>query len=557
MGQRLFIVIFGGVVLIVGGVFSLIAYRSLRENAEIPIEKRERGWYVQVGDKHFGPYDSVVVEKLDFKPPNFAFVFVKDGKEYVQTRDTVFGPYEDVKVVRVFHSASEARFAFVFRKGGEEYVRIDTSLLFGPYEEINLPVGWTLHRRSHKYKFVFREKGKLYVNRGGRVEPISPEEVDDELGLWIRIDLNTPKIGVGKDTSQEEVLAEYEGKIKVVLGEDGKRYVHMPEGTYEVEHFRSFGLREGSHVFAIVFRKGDGKYVWMNGKTFGPFEDVKPLSKDLSPFIFKRKGKWYLSLKGKVLGPYESVDISNAIIPDYGWSSPLTFVFKRDGKYYVQFNDWTFGPYDWARFIDVMDTTPVFIFRRGGKEYLRIGSRTLGPYDGIDTQNLFVKDTLYAFVFKRGKRAYINANGKILGPYKKARIVEIPYGNISLKSEGDMKEYFVLKFKGDGKEYLQIEGRVLGPYDSVNTEDLTIRYCHFAFVFRRRGKTYVQTDDGTFGPYGDVGMLRLEDTIPVFVFKRGGREYSQIGRKTLGPYDEVRYVNVHGSGFLVVYKILR
>lgn len=153
-----------------------------------------------------------------------------------------------------------------------------------------------------------------------------------------------------------------------------------------------------NNFYSYCFEKDDGKYVNVNGKILGPYEDVVlpesmiTLNSKYFGFFYKLMNTWWAYYQGDVYGPIYKVDfeVFNAI----------------DSQ--TSLSRWTDEQIKFEYKIIEKNTNPTQYF-------IDIDQKQFGPYDRI---SVLENNGIYVFSYKRNEELYININNEIFGPFK-------------------------------------------------------------------------------------------------------------------------------------------
>ncbi len=171
-----------------------------------------------------------------------------------------------------------------------------------------------------------------------------------------------------------------------------KQYLRLngqpPIGPYQWID-ENYVLRNEQGSTGFIFQKGDGYYVYVNGKEIGPYSDrylgLQLIGNVDYIFYFNKKGKQYLNLSNKIIGPYDIKPFSVKALD----AKHYFFQYRKDPE---KPNDWhiningkeNYGPYQhiYAHFDENKSICIRAIKEENGKRTTFIRSRNIsyGPY---------------------------------------------------------------------------------------------------------------------------------------------------------------------------------
>lgn len=331
-------------------------------------------------------------------------------------------------------------------------------------------------------------------------------------------------------------------------------------------------------LFFIGHKTADDTIYFMvnNGVMFGPYDYIfDPEIGDQYEetghywFVFHQEGKKYFNLNGRTFGPYDEIG------PWGGWYHPIihseheyAFTFKRDEKEYIIVNGREFGPFDnvhdyyttYSRDIQIWSPTAfMFRFEMEGMEFINHSGKVFGPMLGFDAyQGQFRVDgpDKISFAYHADDGMYAYVDGLTTGPFDEVKFIR-------RDKDGNMS-FIGKNFNGSTLYYKDAS---YGPYDEIKYVEMKNG---LTFQFRVKGHWFGHADGKTHGPWLKLSRFKAKASTVSYLVQDGDGSYTtQIGGKTYGPYDlidgyywaeneeggyafcysqsEINYVNVNGK----------
>ena len=322
-------------------------------------------------------------------------------------------------------------------------------------------------------------------------------------------------------------LAGGRGRRDIEAPEIYTKFVAFDDGReMKVDSFDLISVTTRDHLIAggITFQIGKKKYLWFDGRFFGPYEHF--LGMYLSPggrrliFAYTEGEKNYVVIGGKKLGPYRAV---------------MSVIINDEGDYGIHYFD-------------------------GKDERIIINGRDSGPLDGprlMITGNTSEYTRAYYCDWSESK------SEKVKVYYKDENITsEASKGNDAgryhfmdlYRRPGDGGYRIGYHYMRNGNRFVKIGEKNFGPYDSITRAVWNISGTKALILCGKEGSHYVHRGRRKLGPFNFVKELffTVRDE-PAFIYYSAGSE--KTGRseqrgsekqmawvwhkgKTLGPYEK-------------------
>jgi len=295
----------------------------------------------------------------------------------------------------------------------------------------------------------------------------------------------------------------------------------------------------------VIRNKGIGEFVVVNGRRFGPYDDVYsldfPRTGEFFAFKYVEKGKDFFVLNGKVIGPFRSQYGNEIVVSDDG--KRYAYHYRPDDAPtdagFVVLDGEKHGPFSYANNFTFSGDGKsfAFLYSRGGRKILwrdgkeeYLGDREiLVPKYPILTQGGFDEMFTPGSVEKRRGGYYIRRMGMLLGPYDKV-------GRLISSSDG---KNFGFDYVKNDNHYVHVNGRNYGPYEKTYTPIVAEKGPAFWFSFNKDDKYYFYINGKNYGPFREprlTASINIENFGIDYRSKEGGRRVLIQGRE-YGPYD--------------------
>lgn len=220
-------------------------------------------------------------------------------------------------------------FGFVFyNSSNNEYRICINGKIFGPFDKY-IHYNFLTITEKGNYAFCYYKRGKLYFRINGK-----------KLGPYYNADYYASKIALNEKGDYAFRYYDDE-KYQYAICVNGKIVGYS---DYDF-HSTSITLTKNGK-YGFCYENNDSSFVNINGKTLGPYENLREhASSDYYKIIltdnekycfkFKRANQFYLNLNKKVFGPFNEIP-SYAIYDD----DTFYFVYKdNSNRYYLNYND--------------------------------------------------------------------------------------------------------------------------------------------------------------------------------------------------------------------------
>jgi hypothetical protein len=314
----------------------------------------------------------------------------------------------------------------------------------------------------------------------------------------------------------------------------------------------------------VVRHKGIGKYVIVNGRRYGPYDNVFslcfPRTGESFAFKYVEKGKDYFVHNGKVIGPFRSMYGNEIVVSDDG--KRFAYNYRPDDAPsdvgYVVLDGEKRGPFCRAdNFTFSGDGKSfAFLYSRGHRKILwrdgteeDVGDRKIHvPQYPILTQGGFGEMFTSGSVEKRRGGYYVRRGESRWGPYDKVG---------KLVSSGDWKNFGFDYVKNDDY-YVHVNGRNYGPYEKTNSPFLAQSGTAFGFAYKKDEKDYFFINGKQYGPFREPRITASDnlESFGIVHFCKDGRCVLVQGRE-YGPYsglDVILRFNPDGSRWGFIYR---
>lgn len=357
-----------------GGYDSVSNPSFLPDGSGVAFSYREKSTaqdYLRIGSELFGPYTAIdhwnVWAGSSMKNPQFCLVYKKDELWYCRIGPQIYGGYRWVGETMV--SPDGSLVAFCYEDDSNRYFRIGPKV-FGPFTEI-LNSEIIFSPTGMDFAFGYRKNSNDYYI----------QTKDLTLGPFQNI------YRVGFTTGGTIFYGFQKGEqYGVVIGNT----------TYPLDpRTGELAVSPRGNGWCFTYRKNFQAYLLVNGKTYGPFYNIRQNLDTLNDeFVFSPDGSGF----GLVY-------------------------YDRNNKDFVQINNRVFGPFQKAGGIVLGPSAGDYAFKYhlDDQLFLQVGEWKFGPYDLIETP-LWLGVGSFAVVCRKGNSTYLIKDGQIYGPFNDAAV---------------------------------------------------------------------------------------------------------------------------------------
>jgi hypothetical protein len=225
-------------------------------------DKNNSEYYLQIDEKVYGPYK--LLKEIQFSERFYAygFRFKKEDSWYIQINDSTYGPYTLADNLRL--SRDGKKYGWIFSKGDKEYYVQINNNIYGPYEFANDLI---ISKDGQKVGWSFKIGNKTYFKINNK-----------EYGPYGLISSLEELEGIKKFVWRWQDIKTKNFYLSI---EDGLTY-----GPYD--YIWDFSFSQNGNKLGIVLYREKKKYVKINDKEYGPYEDINriKLSKNGSVFAY-------------------------------------------------------------------------------------------------------------------------------------------------------------------------------------------------------------------------------------------------------------------------------
>ncbi len=306
----------------------------------------------------------------------------------------------------------------------------------------------------------------------------------------------------------------------------------------------SLGSREGGYIR----KHGMGEYVVVNGRRYGPYDDVLSVSfahtGDSFGFKYKEKHKDYFIHNGRRIGPYGSSYGQEIVVSPNGRRYAYFYHSPRGpvDRGYLVLDGVQYGPFSWAKNFSFSPDSRSFAFlhSKGGGDILwRDGKETpvrsrkiYVPKYPIMTQGIFGEMFTPGVVEKRPGGYYVSRGKREYGPFEKV-------GRLAANSDGSL---FGFDYVRNDRYYVQINEKSYGPYEKTGTPFFTRTGGGFYFWYKKGDREYYRINGKDYGPFREARVYLSDDgRSHAFVYWGGKGTVVQLNGRVLGPFGGTHY----------------
>jgi ankyrin repeat protein len=430
------------------------------------IKRKENGkevFYIQYNNSLFGPYhyihfDSPVKKATD----NLCYFIAEDENEkktLVLTDGRTFFGYDAIDRIRL--SDDGRKIIYAYRKGETWYIYANNRH-YGPYEpdryatESSAPLYFDLYVDNRKTIFYHPKNNIAHLNINGTDYPSSQDGLryasENILGYIIFKEGKLPGFKAGKMWHLVIQSKKYNLDIDKPIG-----YHIKTSGGFELKRQFDVRFRAGRFGYGYIEYIDDREYMNINGKSYGPYDQVGPLhlckgeGNELIPyFVYKKSGVWSLWIDGD---SNKIINQSNIKIMDLNFSKekymtdrsilndPRIYSYTEkdkiisynigeslEYKHILSITGKQYGPY-YNFYYDESSEYPghyyyMYSKQKDGPKYITINNKTYGPYERI-SEITFNNKYSWAFIADtdpNSEKQYIITNSKKYGPYSNVSI---------------------------------------------------------------------------------------------------------------------------------------
>lgn len=377
-------------------------------------------------------------------------------------------------------------------------------------------------------------------------------------------------------------------------------------GPYDTIFYPEMGIMESEKGYYFVAAKDNQKYVNINGKEYGGYDEVNPKgnccyhlllnkNKDFA-FSFRNGDKWYINANGNTYETYQKSGyrfnwFNLKLMPDGNFyylskNGDKTVVFingkeyasvdklfeinmfeggdfwylcENNDNYFANYNGHELGPFEQIGYRDSNDKGFCFTYKDGEKWYALVNGEKRGPYD--ETSGYYgvkyTDENRYWYGYQNDDNWYVAVGKQEFGPFENSKIPVY----FTEKDNG-----FAYQYKEAGQWYIRMYKRgdkkplkEFGPYDDAMQMNLvsTDTYC---FGIKKGEKQYLIINGQEFGPYDGLKTWEFEEVLAddgetfLFSYKLDNKWYARYKSKTFGPYDNFYYKSHSKNDYCFTYK---
>ncbi|GEM_PF-7099256 len=375
------------------------------------LKKNGGGAYIIINGQTMGPYG--VIPEFETSYTSWAFIYSHEPYNYesffVKTPKNTLGPFKKAYSIDIYNDdltfLSSEKEDLNNKNDSQIWVTLHyNKQTFGPF---NFTTSFAPDIEGGKLKYFGQHKdGFYYFYEGNNIS--QPYE----------------KIKPIQTIYNKEIL-DMEDQKK------GLRYLNLADSRKNIiqlmaSFLPSLGLNN-IRLANYIFELSGKKYAHLNGKQFGPYDDIESIITSDRNFIMSavNNGKYFVISENSTYGPYDEVIFSSNPIS----GSSFGFLYKNNNQAWANINDKIYGPYDIKTSKDKSGT----IWENYGEIYM----------DG----------KAFAFSYYKNKQSFVNINGRIYGPFQTDDIYTIGVNHIYL-TEGKFsfikinKGKFTINFNG-------------------------------------------------------------------------------------------------------------
>ena len=322
---------------------------------------------------------------------------------------------------------------------------------------------------------------------------------DDPSELW-EVKART----MGMYDSGYNILSHYPNIFCVVYEKDNAQYLRLIDkiyGPYTSVMPPTFAA--DTSYFWFRYTLGTEHYVFANGKTYGPFQEMIEFFKyaldnpSRFVFAFKKNSKIYVRYSDQVLGPYPSVE--PFISPDGEHTAVVYASPKKMPGFYIEIDDAIHGPYKNAVFHAFSPDNKGYWYtyqKMDGSGVMVVDNTEFDQLPGAPGGVVFSKQN-HKFTFSvRGNDGwYIYYENKFYGPYSDLK-------RPVFSDDGSTMAYVYVMRKGNKETfYVWINGKVSGPFNYISNFDIAPDGKSLVYIEEQlNGDDYIVYGDQRFGP---------------------------------------------------------
>ena len=491
---------------------------------------------VKVEEVKLPPMDSVY---------SLSYEYTEGGINHLYSRGRIF------KNAHHSFTDSSGNFSFVYREKGKAFVNINGKK-YGPYDSVNgrteaetTPVKIVT---GGKFAFTYTLKGKDYINIGGKISGpyfyADPKSVSITPGGSFSYNylLNKNNLYVVINSKKIGPLPA-SGNLATGINDDGsffyeytdKRgdlFININGKEYRHEDVEFPSGKPGSN---FIYKDGERWFVAYDNTVSGPYNEVSIIDSEFngSRISYKYRDSslsgWYLFDRGVIKGPYESIELFGNKL--YHGKVPV-FQFHKDDGVYVAIGDRISGPYNYTKRLALLDESNyIFAYEKRNRWYVNLRGETLrGSYGLIDDVAIMTNGT---FAFSHRDKNNTNRSKLTIN----SKITDHEDGYIDELFLAENGKTFTI-VNNMGKMYVNAFGQELGPFPNIMSVNATETGDYYIVASDRQNTRKLVIINGVvFGEYDQIQEPLLgRDGRYLFVGQKNGEYFIYQNGKTSGPY---------------------
>jgi len=305
---------------------------------------------------------------------------------------------------------------------------------------------------------------------------------------------------------------------------------------------------QSGHFLFIGQRNRVKYYVNVDGKEFGPFDEVEPkgnccfhLLQTISghfAFSFRIANDWKLNIDGQIIDVDQPTDYRFNLFELYLLDNgDYTFVHFKDGKSILNINGTEISDVSNYERMNWDDSKKIAMqYTIGDDNFVYCDKQKFGPYRelGFNDHNTA---GYFIFEYKQNDQSFVNVSGRIFGPYE--RISDY----FGVKIDNDKNYYF--SYLKNNLWYINVNGKDIGAFTDYH---LPVNFINkkLWYTYRNEGKQFVFYNEKIYGPfekeemnYNTYSVSVSPSNVPYFVCKKDGNYFLHIEGNLISGYNRI------------------
>lgn len=402
-------------------------------------------YYVKIGEKKFGPYDSIgswlfTPEQIIYTAKNdngvglyingdniayykgisnffisddyktLIYAFESDSGCYFKCGKENLGPFEAVKFFLV---SNDKLISYVVKEKSKFYIYTQNKK-YGPFDDVT---DWKYCNNFFAYIAVKDNKKFIYTDKGLLAGPFND--------VFLR-DLSSDGKKLAYETIEDDKMT------NAIPAITSKLWINKSV-VEEVWIIAEAIFMNDNELLSNIINKGGGVYVKHGDKQIGPFRQVSDIACSANSKLFAfacsydyAPGKYYVRVGNEKAGPYDNC-VNLSLSPNGG---KIAYEIQDNGAWYLICNQQKMGPYESIDDIKFSNDDKNFSYVTSDGNYrnyvLHMDKFESQKYD--DIANVFFSNNIVHFTGNKNGVGYymvVHKGKEIVGSYINGKIVYI------------------------------------------------------------------------------------------------------------------------------------